>query len=62
MFGMIGSANTGVRTGSQIRRACSVVIRTLIVGHRIIMVERRAVEDGVPIMKNTPHRIGREYR
>jgi hypothetical protein len=60
MFGMIRSANTGVRTGVQIRRVCSVVIMTLMAGHRIIMVERCVVEDGVPIMKNVPHRIGRE--
>ena len=62
MFGMIRSANTGVRTGSRIRRAGFVVIMIPIIGRRIIMGERCAVEDGVPIMKNTPRRIGRESR
>ena len=62
MSGMIESANTGVCTGGQIRRAGSAAIMTLIVGRRIIMLGRRAVADGVPIMKNAPPRIGRESR
>ena len=60
MFGMIEWGNTGVQTGGQIRRAGTVVIMTLIGRHRITMVERCAVTDGVPIMKNAPRRIGRE--
>ena len=62
MFGMIESANTGVRTGWQIRRAGSAAIMILIVGRRIIMMERRVVVNGIPIMKNAPPRSGREYR
>ena len=62
MFGMIESANTGVRTGRQIRRAGTVVRMTLIIGHRITMMERRVVANGVPIMKNAAPRSGRESR
>jgi len=62
MFGMIGSANTGVRTGGQIQRAGSAVRMTLMIGHRITMLERFVEADGVPIMKNAPPRIGRESR
>lgn len=62
MFGMIESANTGVRTAGQIRHAGTVVRMTLMIGHRITMVERFVEADGVPIMKNAPPRIGRESR
>lgn len=62
MFGMTESANTGVRTGWQIRRAGSAAIMIPIVGRRIIMMGRRVVVDGVTIMKNALLRIGREYR
>ena len=62
MFGTIQSANIGVRTGKQIQHVCSAAIMIPIVGRRIMMPGWRAVADGLPIMKNAPPRIVREFK